>query len=102
MHESAVMKDLRAKLVEIARTGGRIRTARLWVGALSPVAAEAIRSHWSEVVTGTPAEGSELVVEVSEDLTDPRARSIVLREVGVEGPVQPTDRGTALTRDSYP
>lgn len=85
MHESALLRDLRAKLEELGRPGERIRTVRLWVGALSPVGAAVVRDHWADVVRGTPAEGAALVVDTSVDLADPLARSVVLREVAVEG-----------------
>ncbi len=84
MHESVLLRDLRRKLTEIGGRGARIRSVRLWVGALAPIPADIVRAHWAEVVRGSPAEGATLAVETSEELLDPRARSIVLVEVRVE------------------
>ena len=86
MHEEALLRDLRRKLRELARSEGNlpIRRVRLSVGALSHITPEALRNRWSEVVAGTPAEGSALEVYVAEDPSDPTAQGIRLVEIGVE------------------
>jgi Zn finger protein HypA/HybF involved in hydrogenase expression len=88
MHEEALLRDLRRKLVEIgaAEPGTRITRVRVWVGALSHVHADQLRARWPETVDGTPADGSRLEVDGSNDATDPRASEVVLAEVGVETP----------------
>ncbi len=85
MHEETLFRDLRAKLVEVAEIEHAPRIARveIWLGALSHVTEDHLRSEWSELVKGTPAEGSALTVVVSEEPSDPRARSLVMRSVAV-------------------
>lgn len=80
MHEDALLRDLRRKLEEIARTGpiDRITCVRLWVGALAHTNAASLHRRWAETVVGTAAEGSRLEVESSTDVGDPRANGIVL------------------------
>jgi hydrogenase nickel incorporation protein HypA/HybF len=86
MHEEAMLKDLRRKLVEVtAREGGpRVARVRLWVGALSHVSEEQLRRQWPRVVDGTPAESASLDVTSSKDIEDPRAQGLVLLSIDVE------------------
>jgi len=85
MHESVLFRDLREALIRTAAGEGadRITRASVWIGALSHVNPPMLREEWPEIVAGTPAEGSELRIETSSDLDDPRAASIVLLTVTV-------------------
>ena len=87
MHEKALYRDLRAKLIEVAeieraRSVGR---AVIWVGALSHVTEPALRAAWPEIVRGTRAEGAALDVAISSDPTDPRAQGVILQSIVVPG-----------------
>ncbi|MGP8072513.1 MAG: hydrogenase/urease maturation nickel metallochaperone HypA [Thermoplasmata archaeon] len=95
MHEETLLRDLRRKVQEVARTEGGvpIRSVRIWVGALSHVTPDALRRRWPEVVDGTPAQGSRLEVDVSEDTSDPVAQGIRLVELTVEDDVVPSPAG---------
>ncbi|MGA8664300.1 MAG: hydrogenase maturation nickel metallochaperone HypA [Thermoplasmata archaeon] len=86
MHEETLLRDLRRKVEEIGRREGGvpIRRVRVWVGALSHVRPSTLEERWPEVVDGTPAEGSRLEVEVSDDLSDPMAQGIRLVELTVD------------------
>jgi Zn finger protein HypA/HybF involved in hydrogenase expression len=86
MHEEALFKDLRRKLLEIAESARTDRIVRvvLRVGALAHVSESAIRSRWTEVMADTPAERARLEVESLSDTSDPRATGIVLVEVDVD------------------
>ena len=88
MHEEALLRDLRRKIRELAELerGEEISRVSLWVGALSHVTEEMLRSRCPTVVEGTPAQRAQLDVEVSEDLDDPRAGGIVLVKVSVRAP----------------
>jgi hydrogenase nickel incorporation protein HypA/HybF len=88
MHEEALLRDLRRKLVELSSRdrGVSIRRVRLWVGALAHVSPEALRRRWSEVVDGTPAGSAELDLVISDDPAHPDAQGIRLVEIGVEEP----------------
>ncbi|MCI4325057.1 MAG: hydrogenase maturation nickel metallochaperone HypA [Thermoplasmata archaeon] len=85
MHEEAMLRDLRRKLVEVGRTESvdRFSVVRLWVGALAHTSETTLRDRWPTTVAGTPAEGSRLDVERSDDVHDPRAGGIVLVRVEV-------------------
>jgi hydrogenase nickel incorporation protein HypA/HybF len=86
MHEEALLRDLRRKLIEVAsREGaGRVSRVRLWVGALSHVSEEQLRRQWDRVVEGTAAQSAALEVASSQDPTDPRAQGILLQSIEVE------------------
>jgi hydrogenase nickel incorporation protein HypA/HybF len=85
MHEERLFRDLRERVISIAEVEGapRIVRVRLWVGALSHLTETRLREAWPDVVRGTPAEGSQLEVELSWDATDPRAQGVVLTSVDV-------------------
>ena len=102
MHEEALLRDLRRKLLEVARKEGDrpVRRVRLWVGALAHTTPEGLRRRWPEVVTGTPAEGATLEITVSDDLSDPAAQGIRLVEIAVDegaGASVPADAPEGLT-----
>lgn len=86
MHEEAVLRDLRRKLIEVTHAEGDppVRRVRVWVGALAHVTPDVLRLRWPDVVTGTPAQTAELAVDVSTDPSDPAALGIRLVEVTVD------------------
>jgi hydrogenase nickel incorporation protein HypA/HybF len=89
MHEETLLRDLRRKLVEVARREGDlpIHRVRIWIGALAHTTPEALRRRWPEVVAGTPAQRAALEIGVSDDPFDPAAQGIRLVEFTVgEGP----------------
>lgn len=88
MHEEALLRDLRQKLEEIGRDErpAHIYRVRVWIGALSHLTESTLRTRWPEVVEGTSAAAARLEVRSSEDPNDPRARAVVLAEVGLSGP----------------
>ncbi|MGA8543507.1 MAG: hydrogenase/urease maturation nickel metallochaperone HypA [Thermoplasmata archaeon] len=97
MHEEALLKDLRRKLLEITQREGNppVRRVRLRVGALSHVTPESLQRRWPEVVDGTSARGALLEVEVADDAADPSAQSIRLVELTVDDGERSTDPPTA-------
>ena len=86
MHEEALLKDLRRKLLEVTAREGtpRVARVRLWLGALSHVSESQLRDEWPRVVEGTPAQSAALDVTMSHDLEDPRAQGLVLVSLDVE------------------
>jgi len=80
MHEEALYRDLRRKIEDIAREEHAVEISRVavWVGALSHVTEEALRSRWPMTVEGTAARSARLDVQLSTDVDDPRAAGIVL------------------------
>lgn len=86
MHEEALLRDLLRKVEEVARANGsgHVGRVRIWVGALAHLSEDQARGRWSLLTRGTVAEGSRLDVEVSSDLSDPRAAAVVLRSFDAE------------------
>ena len=86
MHERALMRDVIRKLDEVARADGAARVTRVEVrlGALSHFTPEHFREHFVDASRGTLAEGAEVDAVVDTDVTDPRARDVVLETVEVE------------------
>ncbi len=85
MHEFSLMADLLNKLRSIAQRehAGRIVKVSVRLGALSHISPEHFREHFSESVKGSPADGAQLEVNVSSDMTDPDAQDILLESVEV-------------------
>ena len=86
MHEQALMKDVVREIEEVARAGDAVRVTRVGVrlGALSHFTAEHLREHFVDASRNTIAEGAEVDAVVEEDITDPRARDVVLESIEVE------------------
>ena len=85
MHEQATIRDLVAKVEEIARENDAKHVVRIRVrlGALSHFTPEHFLEHWQDATGGTIAEGSKVDAELSEDLTDPNAQGVVLEDVEI-------------------
>jgi len=88
MHEQALMRDVMRKIEEVARSGGAMRVTRVRVrlGALSHFTPDHFREHFADVSRGTIAEGAEVDVVMDDDITDPRARDVVLESIEVDAP----------------
>lgn len=88
MHEQAVTRDVLRKVEEVARAGGATRVTRVGVrlGPLSHLTPEHFGEHFADASLGTIAEGAEVDAVVDGDVTDARARDVVLESVEVEVP----------------
>lgn len=88
MHEAALFRDLHLALARLARDhpADRIVRATVRLGPLGHVAPETLRSAWATITEGTGADGAELVVETTEDLTDAAAGGLVLASVALTSP----------------
>ena len=86
MHEQSLMNDLMAKILTIAKEnhGKRVVSVDVWLGALSHMSASHFKEHYDESAKGTIAEGAQLKAEVSEDIDDPNAQDILLKNIEVE------------------
>jgi hydrogenase nickel incorporation protein HypA/HybF len=102
VHEEALLRDLRRRIVELAEVEriDRVTGVTLWVGALAHASEASLRARWPMTVAGTPAEGSRLDVEISDDVHDARAEGIVLARVDVSDRSEVPDAGPAPTRAS--
>lgn len=86
MHERALMRDVVARIEELARSEGATRVTRVAVrlGALSHFTPDHFREHFVDEARGTVAEGAAVDAELDGDMTDPRAADVVLESVEVE------------------
>lgn len=87
MHETGMVRDLVRRVEAAARDGQakRVTGVTVWLGALSQMSAEHFREHFEAEVRGTVAEGARLTLEISNDAGDPRAQSVVLQSLDLNG-----------------
>ena len=86
MHEQSLIQALVRQLEEVAaaESATRITGVRVWCGALSHFTPRHFSEHFERAAVGTIAEGAELTVKVSGDLTHPDASGLRLESVEVE------------------
>lgn len=93
MHEAALFRDLHRALARLAGAHPRDRIVRATVriGPLGHVAPETLRGEWPTITRGTGADGAELVVETTDDMTDAAAGGLLLASVALapSGPARP-------------
>lgn len=88
MHEAGIADRILDIVVARAAEAGalRVTSIQLEAGALARVSEDALRFHWEQHATGTPAEGAELHVVQTDEPTDLRLISIdVESEAGGAG-----------------
>lgn len=86
MHESGLIEDLITKVESLVREnqGRRAAAIRLRIGPLAAIEPDHLREHFEMAALGTVAEGAELQIAVSEDLSGPDPAGIVLESVEIE------------------
>ena len=96
MHEQALMDGLMRQIERVAAAEGAstVTAVRVWCGALSHFTPEHFREHFERASAGTVAEGAEVAVELSDEVTDPDATGVRLESIEVEAPAEPSDRAT--------
>ena len=85
MHELSLLKDLLAKIAEVAavESASSVVAVKVWLGAFSHISADHFREHFEEATVGHVAEGARLEVTESDDEAHPNAQEIVLESVEV-------------------
>lgn len=91
MHETGIVRDLVQRLLQAAADAGarRVSGVSVWLGALSQFSPQHFREHYDDEARGTVAEGAELRITSSDDVTDPNAQHVVLQSVDLD-----VDEGT--------
>jgi hydrogenase nickel incorporation protein HypA/HybF len=86
MHEHALIRDVMARIGEVARAEGatRVTAVRVRIGALAHVTPEHFREHFEDAARGTVAEGATVHAEVVGEATSATARDVVVETVEVE------------------
>lgn len=86
MHETALVRDVVRRMVELTQTTGACRVARakIWLGALSHLSAEHFREHFAVEARDTVAASAVLEIEVSDDPNDADAQHVRLESVNLD------------------
>ncbi len=86
MHEQSLMNDLMAKIEAIVKQNNAAKAVEIdvWLGALSHMSPDHFTEHFDESSPGTVAEGAKLNITLSEDINDPNAQQILLKNIEVE------------------
>ena len=86
MHERHLMNDLMRRIGRAAEAHGgeRVVAVSVWLGALSHMTPDHFREHFNEAAAGTLADGARLEIETSDDIHDPAASDVLLKNVEVE------------------
>jgi hydrogenase nickel incorporation protein HypA/HybF len=86
MRETAVVRDVVRRMVELTQTTGarRVARAKIWLGALSHLSPEHFREHFAVEARDTVAASAVLEIEVSDDPNDLDAQHVRLKRVNLE------------------
>jgi hydrogenase nickel incorporation protein HypA/HybF len=85
MHEKSIMDNLMKKILVLAQKENASSVTKISVklGALSHMSPEHFQEHFDEVSLGTIAENAIIETEMSQDIHDPHAQSILLKSIDV-------------------
>ena len=88
MHEHALMTDLMRAVLKAAEleNAKAVVGVSVWLGALSHMTPAHFAQHFGAAAAGTIAEGAAIETIASDDIHDPRATSVLLTGIDVEGP----------------
>lgn len=86
MHERALMRDVLARVEQLAGEEGAVRVTRIDVrlGALSHFTAEHFREHFADASRGGVADGALVVATLAPDVADAHAADVIVESVEVE------------------
>jgi hydrogenase nickel incorporation protein HypA/HybF len=87
VHEQALIEAVVRQLegVTAAEGASRVTAVRVWCGALSHFTPENFREHFERAAVGTVAEGAEVEVELSGEVTHPDASGVRVESIEVQG-----------------
>ena len=86
MHELALINNLLAKIDTVVKSHGgkRAVAVEVWLGALSHLSKDRFADYFEQFSRGTSAEGAWLDIELSNNIDDPDAQQVLLRNIEVE------------------
>jgi len=86
MHETALVRDIVRRMVELAQAAGarRVAGARIWLGALSHLSVEHFREHFAVEAHGTVAAEATLEITASDDPNHHDAQHARLDSIDLE------------------
>lgn len=85
MHEQSLMNSLMNKILSLAEKEKATRVTKVSVklGALSHMSPDHFKEHFDISAKGTIAENAVIDTEVSDDMNDPNAQTILLKSIDV-------------------
>lgn len=85
MHETGLLKDMLRQISVLAKceNANRIAAITVQLGALTQISPEHFREHFDIESKGTIAEGASLVIELNNDIQDPQAQEIILKDIEI-------------------
>jgi Zn finger protein HypA/HybF involved in hydrogenase expression len=86
MSEKTIIDNLFWKIDEIVSRNNAVRVdvVKVKIGALASITPERFRELFAIAGEGTVAEGARLDIEFNEDVNDPEAQQVLLRDVAVQ------------------
>jgi hydrogenase nickel incorporation protein HypA/HybF len=85
MHETALVRDIVHRIQDlVCSSGARVVRARIWLGALSHLSAQHFREHFAMEARESSAAGTQLDIDVSDDVDNPDAQHIRLISVDLD------------------
>ena len=86
MHEKSLMDDLIKKIVALAEkeNAAKVTKVRVKLGALSHMSKEHFNEHFEIAAAGTIAQDAEIEAEESQDIQDPCATGVILKDIDVQ------------------
>jgi hydrogenase nickel incorporation protein HypA/HybF len=87
VHEQALIEALLRQIEDLATAeqASKVTGLRVWCGALSHFTPEHFREHFERAAAGTVAEGADVEIELSDDVTHSDAAGLRLESIEVEG-----------------
>ena len=86
MHELSLINNLLGKIDSAVKENGgkRAVAVEVWLGALSHLSRNRFADYFQQFSKGTVAENAWLDIHVSDDIDDPDAQQVVLRNIEIE------------------
>ena len=86
MHELSLINNLLAKIDSVVKANGGSRAVavEVWLGALSHLSKDRFADYFEQFSRGTVAEGAWLDIELSDDMDDPNAQQVLLKNIELE------------------
>lgn len=92
MHELSLINNLLSKIDSVVKDNGgkRAVSVEVWLGALSHLSRDRFADYFQQFSKGTVAEDAWLDIQVSDNIDDPDAQQLLLRNVEIEVEVEET------------
>jgi hydrogenase nickel incorporation protein HypA/HybF len=92
MHELSLISNLLSKIDSVVKDNGgkRAVSVEVWLGALSHLSRDRFADYFQQFSKGTVAEDAWLDIQVSDNIDDPDAQQLLLRNVEIEVEVEET------------